>query len=318
MRKFLKACLIAGVICIVAGIAASAAGINAGSLAELKNQILNGEWSVDLGNIDLEVAPFYELEEQEYFDDKETLYVGDESVEAAFETDSLLGIYVKGAGVAVEFVPYDGSRPELTDGDDVVVCASKIGKYQCFVRDHELHIIVSGKSETDLAEGRVQIMLPQEVLDAGRLDVTVEASAATIDFGEMQAAEVRLEVSAGTITWTALAARELEIDMTAGLVSGQDTIVAGITEIDMKAGSVELAGTFGSEVDISVSTGKVSMELNGAFSDYNYDLSCAAGSLIVGEEKLEGIAKGQKINNNSAKNMDIECSAGAVNIRFAN
>ena len=316
MRKFLKTCLIIGAVCIVVGIAASAAGINAGGLAELKEQVLNGEWSVDLGDFDLEVAPFYELEEQEFWNDDEAVLTGEELIEAAYAADSLAEIYVKGAGIAVEFLPYDGSRPELTDGGDVVVCASKSGKYQGYMQNSKLYIVVTGQSEKEIGEGLVQIMIPEALYGAGQLNVTVEASAASIDFGQIQAAEVDLEVSAGTINWAGLTAERLEIDMAAGAISGTNTSITGAIEIDMKAGSVELGGTFGTKADISVAAGKVSLNMANAFNEYIYDLSCAGGSVNVGEEKLEGLVKVKKIDNNAEKNMDIECSAGAVDIQF--
>lgn len=320
MRKFLKACLIIGVICIVVGLAASAAGINAGGLTELKDQILNGEWSVDLGDwdMDLDVDPFYELEEQPYFDNEETILVDEETVKEAYSAASIRQIHVKGAGISVQFLPYDGSAPELTDGSDVVVCAVKSGKYQGFMRENTLYIIASGQSEKEIGEGVVQIMVPQRVYAAAQLDVCVEASAAAIDFGEMQAGEVEMEVSAGTIGWSALTARALEIDMAAGAVNGEKTVITDGTDVDMKAGAVTLGGVLGAEVDISVSAGKITLNLAHVMTDYNYNLSCAGGSIKLGESSMEGLAKEQKIDNQANNNMDVECSAGTVEIKFAN
>lgn len=322
MGKFLKTCLIIGVICIVAGFAASAAGINAGGLTELKDQILNGEWSVNLEDldlgVDLDVDPFYELEEQQYFNQEETVHVNEETVREAYNAAAICEIHVKGAGIAVEFLPYDGSESENKDGSDVIVCAAKSGKYQGFMKEDTLHIIASGKSEKEIGEGLVQIMVPQSVYDAGQLDILVEASAATIDFGDMQANEVELEVSAGTITWSGLSANKLDVDMAAGAVNGEKTVVMGSTDIDMKAGAVTLGGILGAEVDVSVSAGKIALNLAHVMEDYNYDLSCAGGSIKIGEESIEGLAKERKMDNGAAYDMDIECSAGAVEINFVN
>ena len=72
MGKFLKICLILGIICIGVGIAASGAGVFNGGMAELKEQVLRGDWSFDLddlmGKVDLDLDPFFELEEQQYFE----------------------------------------------------------------------------------------------------------------------------------------------------------------------------------------------------------------------------------------------------------
>lgn len=317
MGKFLKTCLIVGVICIVVGFVVSSAGIGAGGLTELKDQILKGEWNVDL-DLDMDVDPFFELEKQNYFDGNELLSVEVENIEEAFSADGVKGIYIKGAGIAVEMMPYDGSKPELTSGSDIVVCATKSGKFQGFLRDSVLNIIVSGKSEKEVGEGLVQIMIPQAVYDAGQLKVNVEASATTIDFGELQASEVDLEISAGTINWSGLTARELDIDMAAGAVNGTQTVITGSTDIDMKAGAVTLAGVLGADVDIAVSAGKVTLDLAHVWEDYNYDLSCAGGSIKIGDESVEGLAKEREIDNRAAYDMDVECSAGAVEIQFQN
>lgn len=322
MGKFLKTCLIIGIICIVAGFAASAAGINAGGLRELKDQILNGEWNVNLDDLDfdmnLDVEPFYELDEQQYFNQEETVHVNQETVKEVYAAAAIDQIHVKGAGIAVQFVPYDGSEPALTDGGDVVVCATKSGKYQGYMKENVLHIIASGKSEKEVGEGQVQIMVPQSIYDAGQLEITVEASAATIDFGEMQAAGVELEVSAGTITWSGLTANELDVDMAAGAVNGEKTVIMGRTDVDMKAGAVTLGGTLGAEVEIAVSAGKITLNLAHVMEDFNYDLSCAGGSIKIGEESIEGLAKEREIDNHADYDMDVECSAGAVEIQFVN
>ena len=62
MTKFLKTCLIIGVICIAVGFAASIAGIRIGGWDELKEQIINGEWSIGPEDIKFDIDPFYELE----------------------------------------------------------------------------------------------------------------------------------------------------------------------------------------------------------------------------------------------------------------
>ena len=200
----------------------------------------------------------------------------------------------------------------------MVVCVAKSGKYQGFMKENTLHIIASGKSEKDIGEGLVQIMVPESVYDAGQLDILVEASAATIDFGEIQAAGVELEVSAGTIIWSDLTANELDVDMAAGAVNGEKTVIMGCTDIDMKAGAVTLGGVLGTEVDISVSAGKITLDLTHVMEDYNYDLSCAGGSIKIGDESIEGLAKDREIDNGAGYDMDVECSAGAVEINFVN
>ncbi len=308
MAKFLKTCLIIGAICIAVGFAASAAGIQAGGWKELKEQIKNGEWSIDPEDINLGIDPFYELEDQNYYNKNEKIYTNEELVEEAFVAADFQKIHVKGAGIAIKFLSHDGS--------DVIVRATKSGKYQGYIKENVLYITASGKSEKDFGDGLIQIQVPQSLYDAALLEIIVEASAGTVDFGEIQAAKVELEVSAGTINWAGLRAKELEINMAAGTVKGENTIISNSTDIDMKAGAVTLEGVLGAEVDMEVAAGKITLQLPHVMEDYNYDLSCAGGSIKLGKESLEGIAKERKIDNHAAYNMGIECSVGSVEISF--
>ncbi len=318
MGKFIKRCLIVAVICIGVGIAASAAGITAGGLTELKDQILNGEWNFDFGSFGfVKVNPFYEIEDPHYFEDNEELFENEDRIEQVYAAESVTEIEVKGGGISIEVLPYDGSRPDMTDGGEVVVLASKSGRFQSFVREGELHIITTGKSSMDLGEGVVQIMIPREALDTRQMDVSIEATASAVYLEQLGADEVSLEISGGTVKWDVLLARELEMNVAAGVVEGTGTEVSESTDIDMKAGSVTFSGTFGKEVDIAVSAGKVAMQCDTAFNAYNYDLSCAGGSITVGGEKLDGVAKTREIDHNVTNSMNIECSAGAVEVQFS-
>lgn len=304
MGKFLKTCLILGIICIVIGFVASGAGVSLGGLNELKEQVLNGEWSFDAG-----IDPFFELEEQHYFDENEILNV-DVDKEESFLAADIHEIHVKSAGVTVKFAEHDG--------EDIIVSTSKVNKYQAFVKEGELHVTARGQSTQNLGNGVVQIMVPAAVYAAGTLDMTVESAASVIEFGKMAAADVELDVSAGTISWSELKAQELSIEMAAGTVTGQNVAISGSTDIDLSAGTVEISGVLGTETDIEMTAGMVNIALADAYTDYNYDVSCAGGSVTVGDQKLEGLAKSLEVSNRAAKYIDVECSMGTVDISFVN
>ena len=314
MGKFLKICLILGIICIGIGIAASGAGVFNGGLADLKDQVLNGEWSVNLdeliGEVDLDVDPFFELEEQQYFEEKHEVIEGAEDREERFAVAGLQEIHIKSAGVTVEFTEYAG--------EEIVVNISKVNQYQSFVKGNELHITARGQDPKSLGEGMVKVMVPSTVYESGAWDFEVESSAGAIHLNKIKAQDVEINVSAGTVSWTELHSGELSIQMSAGAVNGAGTVVSGETDIELKAGNVDMSGILGVVTDIEMAAGKVSIVLEDAYTDYNYNISCAGGSVKVGEQVAEGLAKSMEIDNKAAKEMDIECSMGAVNITFAN
>lgn len=318
MAKFLKTCFIIGIICIAVGYGAKSAGIRIEGWEELKEKIVNKEWNFDFDfeNLKLEIKPFYELEEQDYFNKNEKIYENEELIQEAFGINELQKVHVKGAGIAIKFVPYNNNEFNIGDGKSIVIHAKKSGKYQAYVKEHTLCIIVNGDSQKELGEGLVEIMVPQAAYDAMQLSVTVEASAATIDLDVMQAKDIKVEVSAGTINWSGLTTDKLSIAMAAGSVIGENTIILDETDIDMKAGAVTLAGILGKDVEIEVAAGKATLKLAHSMEDYNYDLSCAGGSIKLGDERVEGIVRDREMDHNAEYNMDIECSVGTVELSF--
>ncbi len=303
MGKLLKICLVIGLVCIGAGIAASAAGISLGGLTRLKEQLINGEWSFGK-----DMEPFFTLEDQEFFEEGFSVNDSSEKQEYAFPTEDIYGIYVKSSGITVKFMTHNGS--------DILIYVTKTGKYQNYVKDKELSIIAIGQSQKELGEGVVEILIPETLCQSGVLDMELEASACAIDLGRLSLDEVELEVSAGSVTWSGLGVTDLSMEMAAGAVHGSDTHILHKTEIDMHAGSVELSGSLGNETELEIMAGQIKMSLHNAFTDFNYDISCAGGSVTVGEETLQGLGKELKQNNQASNQIEIQCSMGAVEIQF--
>lgn len=316
MAKFLKTCFIIGIICIAVGYGAKAMDIRIEGWEEIKENIVNKEWNFDFENFKLDIDPFFELEEQDYFDKNEKIYENEELIQEAYGINEFQKVHVKGAGIAIRLVPYDSSESNVGDGKSIVIHAKKSGKYQAYVKENKLYVIVNGKSQKELGEGLVEIMVPQTAYDAMQLSVAVEASAATVDLGVIQAKDIEVKVSAGAVDWSGLTADKLSIAMAAGAVNGAETIVMNETDIAMKAGTVTLEGILGKDVEIEVAAGKAVLKLAHSMEDYNYDLSCAGGSIKLGEEHVEGIVNGCEMDHKAEYDMDIECSVGTVELSF--
>ena len=306
MGKFIKTCLIVGVICVVAGVLTSGTGIFKGGLSQLKEEILNGEWVI---GENAGIKPFFELEEQHYFHEDKELVVDQETVRDSISKEEVQELHVKSAGVTVVFVEYEG--------DDFLIEADMVHEYQIFLEKGELYIIARGQNTKELGSGKVRIDVPRSVYEEGRLEVEVEAAASKVAFDRVAAEEVELKVSAGTISWNDLTTRNLSVEMSAGTVTGSNTNVLEETDMKVSAGTLNLTGVLGNETKIDMSAGMVDVTLLDTYTDYNYDISCAGGAVKVGEQAAEGLAKSQQIHNGAAKNIEIECSMGAVNINFA-
>lgn len=308
MGKFIKTCLIVGVICVVAGIAASSTGIFKGGLTQLKEEVLNGEWFVEFGE-HTEIEPFFELEEQHYFKEDALVNVDMEKVQDTFSEDDVQQLHIKSAGVTVVLTEHEG--------EGIFIEANKVHEYQAYLEDGELHIIARGQNGQNLGKGEVKVSVPSSLCNSGAVDLEIESAASVVTFDKLIAKDVELEVSAGTISWKELTAGELSVEMAAGTVNGTNTTVTGETDIKVSAGTITLTGVLGSETEIETTAGKVEIALGDTFKAYNYDISCAGGSVTIGDQVVEGIAKTAQLEHGAIKHIDIECSVGAVNISFA-
>ncbi len=308
MGKFIKTCLIIGVICIVAGIVTSGTGIFKGGLTQIKEEILNGEWSINLGE-HTEMEPFFELEEQHYFKEDVLVNVDMEKVQDTFSEADVQELHIKSAGVTVEFAEHEG--------EGIFIEANMVHKYQAYLEAGELHIIARGQSGQNLGKGEVKVSVPSSLCNSGAVDLEIESAASVVTFDKLTAKDVELKVSAGTISWKELTVGELRVEMAAGTVNGMNTTVTGETDMKVSAGTITLTGVLGSETELETTAGKVEIALEDAFKAYNYDISCAGGSVTVGDQVVEGIAKTAQLEHGALKHIDIECSVGAVNISFA-
>ena len=50
--------------------------------------------------------------------------------------------------------------------------------------------------------------------------------------------------------------------------------------------------------------------------EYNYEIPCGTGEIVIGEEVYYGIKPEEKINNNAQKLINIECNVGDITVDF--
>lgn len=71
------------------------------------------------------------------------------------------------------------------------------------------------------------------------------------------------------------------------------------------------------EVSVECGAGRVSMELSGTDSEYDYDLKTNAGSISIdGKTAGGGLSDDRRIDNGAGKDITAECRAGAVEFIF--
>ncbi|MEE1314827.1 MAG: DUF1700 domain-containing protein [Faecalimonas sp.] len=114
---------------------------------------------------------------------------------------------------------------------------------------------------------------------------------------DMTFEEVDLEIGAGKATVDAMLARELDIQVGAGK--------ATLSGVDVNVLSAE------------VGAGELAVQLVGAQTDYNYDVECGMGDILIGSGRYTGIGSEQHFANAGAmRNVELECGIGKLQLSF--
>ena len=108
-----------------------------------------------------------------------------------------------------------------------------------------------------------------------------------------------LSVGAGQITAQFLETEHLDTECGAGSIELLGTVLAGDAEIDCKLGSIVL--TLANSVEQS---------------NYDYELSCGAGEVNVGNKSYSGLFREAEIDNGSSRLIKADCGLGSIVIQF--
>ncbi len=157
-----------------------------------------------------------------------------------------------------------------------------------------------------------------ESVELSARKVSVEAGAGTCDFDSLTSTgETDLLVGAGTITLDSLRAGSLDAEVGAGQLYIDDARVEGETDMNLGVGSAELSGLFIGNMSLECDMGNVTLKLDDAEENHNYDIECSIGNVRLGSHSYTGLADDVLISNGSASTYEIECSVGDVEITFA-
>ena len=123
------------------------------------------------------------------------------------------------------------------------------------------------------------------------------------------------DVGAGMLEMEGILAEEISLDVGAGQIIAEG-FYTDVLEADCGAGQVTLQGEVVQNADLNCDVGEVLFTLPGEMETYNYELSCSAGELIVGDEAYSGLRNQMKIDNSSSCLIEAECRIGRMEIMF--
>lgn len=160
---------------------------------------------------------------------------------------------------------------------------------------------------------------------AGKLDadylrareIEINAGAGKCNFAGLEASEsVDISMGAGKITADALIAKEAKLDMAAGELKIDKVQISHDTEINMSMGSANLQGVLAGEVDVECSMGNLTLILEGAEEDYNYEIECGMGNVRIGDKSYNDLIDDYESYNGGGSKIDISCAMGTVDVNF--
>lgn len=122
---------------------------------------------------------------------------------------------------------------------------------------------------------------------------------------------ITIEVPEGTVF--------KKVDLEAGVGSLEaDMLYCKDLKIECGVGSVTIHGRVDGECEIDGGVGEVVLNLENSEDDFNYDIQCGIGEVILGETSYSGISKEKRIDNQAEWDMDIDCGVGNIMVLFDN
>lgn len=316
MSKFLKGCLVAAIILILVGLIVSTASTAAGGGKELVRMAREGKFVLNEDDFDFRfdyddkveiggVEVLYDLDDVEIFKKGKEVMSGDiPLMEVPAENIKDLDINLGGGEFFVRNSP-DGK---------FYIEAENVEKLQVYAEDEEMYLKAL-RNRIDDKETKVIFFVPE----AEYKKINISLGAGKLIFEDsMQADKFKGEVGAGQMIIKDITCKDFDVNVGAGEFVGNWVNTSGETELKVGAGHIEMEGSVGDSLEIGCSMGGVEVNLAHNEDEFNYEIECVAGTVQVGNEEFTALSTEKAIYNNASKDMDIECSMGAVIVEFDN
>lgn len=322
MKKFMKVCAVMAFVFLLLGLAlAIAAGTVRGrtTISQVVETVTGGRVSVNFGNFfrwgiqvrdnvsDSLPELDYDIGEADSFDSGYEIRGGDVRKFCLGETVETLKIEAGGC----QFLTL------ASDDNSFYAEAAKSGRFQAYLENGTLYVRAAPTSRRlDSWDGWencvIKLYVPK---DYHYGEVDIELGAGDLEVQGLDADKVSLGVGAGRIIANSLKTESLKLEVGMGQIDMKDVSVKEVkAEIGM--GDLQLEGIIEGNMDASCAMGNVDVKITGSQKDFNYRLNGAMGNIDLGSESYTGFALSKKIDNGARKDMQIECNAGNIKIRF--
>lgn len=292
MKRYGKRLAIISAVLAGIGIILIIVGVNCGGAGIIKKNISNNEQLfIHFDSDDMDTTGMEELTENE----------------SLFSKDEVKNIELKGRYGEFEFCQWN--KEEIGIG-----IKNHSGNIKYSVQESTLKIVDNGKRTFwwKNKSCKMIVYIPTDY-KLNRLDINMGAG--TVKGNYISAGELDIDIGAGEGTFENITADTIKVSVGAGeadIVNGQ----FGVCDIDVGMGEADITGMIMGNTNIDCGVGSVSLELQNSYKDYNYALKVATGEIELNENEYEGFSNKEKINNNAAWNMNIDCGIGDVSVKL--
>ncbi|MDE7273262.1 MAG: DUF4097 domain-containing protein, partial [Lachnospiraceae bacterium] len=209
-------------------------------------------------------------------------------------------------------------RTKEAAGEEIRVEAKNLrdGRYTCeqnggkLVVAHEIEGIGNFHRWND--ETQIVLYLPEGM----RLDsivLEIGAGEVRMDAGSISCSDMDVEIGAGK--WKAAnlsVSGELNVKIGAGKAK-MKRVTAGSVNIECGVGSSVYKGRIGGDIRVGCGVGSCSFQLENKEGDFNYDVSCAMGSVTINNNKIRSFASRKRYKSETALGTAVlECGLGSI------
>lgn len=209
-------------------------------------------------------------------------------------------------------------RTEAAPDNEIRVEAKKLdsGRYTCelqagkLVISHRIgviHLSGLGYENTEIV-----LYLPANMV---LNHVSVEIGAGDVAICEVPITCSKMKVEIGAGKWKAeqlTVLEKLKVEIGVGKAKMKE-VTAGRVDIECGAGSCSYQGRVNGDIKVDCSVGRCICQLENKESDFNYDISCALGSVTINGSKIKSFGTQKTYKNETVIGKAVlECGLGSI------
>jgi hypothetical protein len=311
MKKFIKGCIIAGLVCLLAGGGMATASVAmGGNLLDVAPRLK--QWGIGLGALTENEfwnnsGSLFDSENDE-FGNNDELFLKDED-ELFNEQENQ--IY---SGIGIQELDADlmvGKVRIIDDsvGDEITIdCNKDSSFYKVEDKDGELNLkTYPGNGYRKDSNILFTIHVPENY-QFTKVKINIAPTNNKVGKGSLK--------SVGVVA-RAISADELSLNVTAGVANIKQGNVGKLI-IDSEAGAVNYSGNVLERALIDCEASAINMQLEGEKEDFSYKVDSELGVVKLGDESISVLGKKELENPSAPKSMDLKCEVSAVKISFLN